>query len=83
MRIVAYRNGNNLIKRLSPDGINRNSPVFKFLQVQQDNRVDLLIAFRVIRQDLNGNLTILWKELNRKRSPEINFKGGEELSDFK
>lgn len=83
VRIVAYRNGNNLIKRLSPDGINRNSPVFKFLQVQQDNRVDLLIAFRVIRQDLNGNLTILWKELNRKRSPEINFKGGEELSDFK
>ena len=83
IRIVAYRNGNNLIRRLPKEGTTRESPVFKFAKVQEDNRSDLLVAFRIIRQEADGNITIVWKELAKKRSPEINFKDGEEMSDIR
>jgi hypothetical protein len=38
-----------------------------------DERDDLTVAFRVLRKDKAGNLTILWKELLRKDAPKIKF----------
>ncbi len=36
-----------------------------------DRREDIFIAFRIIRQDADGSLTILWKELDSKKSPRL------------
>lgn len=38
-----------------------------------DERDDLTVAFRVLRKNKTGNLTILWKELARKDAPKIKF----------
>lgn len=38
-----------------------------------DERDDLTVAFRVVRKDKAGNLTILWKELARRDAPKIKF----------
>ena len=82
-RIVAYRNDNNLARRLPREGLAADNPVTSFQMVQADNRFDLLVAFRVIRREADGNLTILWKELTRKKSPVITFDRDQELADFK
>lgn len=36
-----------------------------------DKRKDVIVAFRIVEKDREGNVTILWKELQRKESPEI------------
>lgn len=36
-----------------------------------DKRVDVIIAFRIVRRDEDGSVTILWKELDRKNSPKV------------
>lgn len=36
-----------------------------------DNRVDVLVIFQVVRRDDDGTLTIVFRELERKRSPRI------------
>ncbi|CAN5322880.1 hypothetical protein BH20ACI1_BH20ACI1_24300 [soil metagenome] len=38
-----------------------------------DKRKDIIVAFRVIRLVPNENVTIIWKELDEKNSPEIVF----------
>jgi hypothetical protein len=43
---------------------------------------DLILAFRVIRQDADGSLTILWKEMGKRKSPKITFEKNEPLSNF-
>ena len=83
IRIVAYRNGNNLAKRMATEAVTVDSPVTSFATVQADNRFDLLVAFRIIRRESDGNLTILWKELARQKSPVITFEKDEKLADFK
>lgn len=34
-------------------------------------RADVIIAFRVVRLDLNGSATLLWKQLQKKDSPTL------------
>jgi hypothetical protein len=83
MRIVAYRNGNDLfgLGERAPAG-SRN--IIQGLQtVQQDNRMDMLVAFRVVRQGDSADLTIVWKELSRQKSPKITFGKHEKLADLK
>lgn len=36
-----------------------------------DKREDIFVAFRIIRKDDDGSITILWKELDSKKSPKI------------
>jgi len=36
-----------------------------------DKRKDVIVVFRVVEKDEAGNVTILWKELQEKDSPEI------------
>lgn len=38
-----------------------------------DNRIDMILVFRIVRRENNGALTVLWKELHRKDSPKITF----------
>lgn len=41
--------------------------------LEGDKRIDLTLAFRVIRKDSDGGITVLWKELQRRESPKIKF----------
>ncbi|MCB1023165.1 MAG: hypothetical protein KDB79_02165, partial [Acidobacteria bacterium] len=36
-----------------------------------DKRRDIIVAFRVIRKDDEGRITVLWKELQNKKAPRI------------
>jgi hypothetical protein len=38
-----------------------------------DKRVDVTLAFRVIRIGEDGSVTILWKELQRKEAPKLKY----------
>jgi len=82
-RIIAYRNGNNLLRRLPLEGLSLDNKVIAFQKVQTDNRLDLLVVFRIIRREADGNITLLWKEIERRKSPVITFRKDQELSDFK
>lgn len=42
-----------------------------------DRREDVFVAFRIIRKDEDGSITILWKELDSKKSPKINREKAE------
>jgi len=83
MRIVAYRNGNNLDRRMAREGVGPDHPVMMFKKLEEDNRIDILVGFRVVRREEDGNLTIVWKELERKKSPVLRFAQDEEMTDLK
>ncbi|MGQ0541286.1 MAG: hypothetical protein ACT4O9_05455 [Blastocatellia bacterium] len=82
LRIVAFRNRNNIERRMSRDGLIVDDPKLNFSRIQTDNRIDVTIAFRVVRQDADGNVTIIWKELSRQKAPVIVFDDEQEMVDF-
>ncbi len=43
----------------------------EYNEMNFDKRNDITVVFRVVEKDPNGDLTILWKEITRKTSPEI------------
>ena len=64
LRSVAYRG-----KFVRYDGNTTKTDMTK-----GDTRDDVIIAFRVIKKDSAGNVTIVWKELSRKVAPLIDLK---------
>ena len=85
IRIIAYDIGNTVGKRLRRDHLTGKNPqkTRMFSMLRYDNRKDMIIAFRVIRRDDDGNISILWKELSKKSAPKIVFDDRQEFSDFK
>ncbi|MEZ5429220.1 MAG: hypothetical protein R2747_23435 [Pyrinomonadaceae bacterium] len=71
LRVIAYRLQNKFVDELSRGP--RTDAKMKLLVLENDERTDLTVAFRIIRKDADGNLTIIWKELDKKKSPEIVF----------
>lgn len=47
---------------------------FRYDILDGDKRIDLTIAFRVIRKNDDGSLTLLWKELDRRDAPKFKFR---------
>ncbi len=45
-----------------------------FNEFDFDKRFDIIVAFRIVRKDSDGSVTILWKELSRKDSPKIKYQ---------
>lgn len=45
----------------------------EFDELRFDKRKDIIVAFRIIRLVPNESVTIIWKELDEKKSPEIVF----------
>ena len=81
LRVVAYRNENKTVNRLLANATANDR---KFINLNYaDKRIDLIVAFRIIRQDKNGSLSILWKILNRQDAPKIVFAKNEKVSDIK
>lgn len=62
MRLVAYRGK-----------LMRVSMGFIYNVLSEDDRSDLIVAFRIIRKE-NGMATLLWKELERKKAPKIKVR---------
>lgn len=46
---------------------------FRYDMLGGDNRIDITVAFRVIRKNDDGSLTLLWKELDRRDAPKFKF----------
>ena len=67
MRVVAYRLQGKFLNKTKNI---QNETNIRFSMLEQDERVDMVVAFRIIRKATAGNLTIIWKELNKKKSPE-------------
>lgn len=63
LRVIAYRGS-----------FYRNFRGWIFNLLEGDKRVDVIITFRIIRKDEDGNVTILWKELDRKKSPKMEYE---------
>ena len=82
LRIIAYKNGNNLQRRLSKAAMTVDDPVRGFETLLTDNRVDMVVAFRVIRRDEHDNLTVLWREVSRKKAPVITFPDEHGMADI-
>lgn len=38
-----------------------------------DKRIDITVAFRVVRKNTDGSVTLLWKELERRDAPKFQF----------
>lgn len=81
VRLIAYRSENKVADRFFR--IEPNAAELKHLVVNYDKRADMILAFRVLRQDADGNITILWKQLSRQPSPKIVFEKNEKLSDIR
>lgn len=54
----------------------------RFAFINFDKRKDLIIAFRIIRKEDDGNITIVWKELLSQKTPKLNYRKNEKLEDF-
>ena len=63
LRVIAYKGS-----------IFRTYQGFRFDLLDGDKRIDLTLAFRVIRKEKDGGLTLLWKEMARRESPKIKFE---------
>lgn len=63
LRSIAYRG--NLVRTVG--GISYD-------ELEFDKRKDIVVAFRVVRRDADGNVTILWKELSSKNAPKLKEK---------
>lgn len=60
MRVIAYR------------GIlMRSFRGFHYDLLGGDDRMDLTLAFRVVRKEDDGSVTLVWKELERRESPKL------------
>ena len=63
LRVVAYKGS-----------VLRTYRGFRFDMLAGDKRIDLALAFRVVRKDNDGSVTIVWRELARRESPRLKFE---------
>lgn len=63
LRVIAYRG--NII---------RSFRGYHYDLLGGDKRIDLTIAFRVVRKEDDGSLTLVWKQLERRESPKLKYQ---------
>lgn len=51
---------------------------FSYNELDFDKRSDVIIAFRIVRRDADGAVTILWKQLQKQNSPKTKWKENQE-----
>lgn len=62
MRSIAYRGK-----------FERSVSGVKYNEMDYDKRKDIIVVFRVVEKDANGDLTIIWKEISENESPKFKF----------
>ena len=78
---TAFENTTYVLRTIAYRGsITKTIPGFPWAYnlLEGDKRIDVIIAFRIVRKDSDGSLTLLWKELQRKDSPKINLSKKEQ-----
>ena len=63
LRVVAYKGS-----------VFRSFRGYRFDVLFGDKRIDLTIAFRVIRKEADGAATLLWKEIERREAPRLELR---------
>lgn len=63
LRVIAYKG--NIIKSFRG---------FRFDLLAGDKRIDLTLAFRIVKKEADGGITIVWRELARRESPRIKIE---------
>ncbi len=63
LRVVAYKGS-----------VYQSFRGFRFNLLEGDDRADLMLAFRVVRKEQDGSLTLVWKELERREAPRLKFE---------
>ena len=73
LRVVAYRRDVELVLDERQKRMVQATPALKALfdPLTGDRRDDVIIAFRVLEKNGLGDVTLIWKELARKNSPEV------------
>jgi hypothetical protein len=72
-------NGKYLFRNVAPLGENVTYALrviayrgdFARTILEEDERKDILVAFRIVRNERDNGITLLWKELSRKESPQL------------
>ena len=68
VRIIAYQ----------PDEFSKNlkstKDLYDFIQLEEDKRADIIMAFRVVEINNDGSIWVLWRELFRRDAPKLVFK---------
>jgi len=78
-RFIAYKNQSRPSSKITGS---RND-ISKYGRLKYEKRIDLTIAFRIVRKDEDGSITILWKELKHQNSPKLIFEKNDKSSDIK
>jgi len=78
-RFIAYQRQSLPSSKIA--GLSKD--ITQYEKLKYDERIDLTIAFRVVRKEKDGDITILWRELKRQKSPKIIFGKDNQLSDVK
>ena len=74
LRVVAYRMPIKVQLFLGDDpAFNNQNLKFSYPINEFDKRDDIIVAFRIIRKEKDGNVTIVWKELSRTDAPKLVF----------
>ena len=82
IRIIAFRVSYADIIGIEKEGAGSDQEK-RLLFVNYDRkRRDKIIAFRVLRKNSDGSLTILWNELADKKSPTLKFSRIEESKEL-
>ena len=63
LRVVAYKGS-----------VFRSFRGYRFDVLFGDKRIDLTIAFRVVRKDTDGSATLVWKEIERREAPRLELR---------
>ena len=72
--LPAVENNTYILRSVAFKGVAaREERGFRFNELEFDKREDLIVAFRVVRKDFNATATLLWKILQSKPSPVLNF----------
>ncbi len=67
VRIIAYQT-DEFIKNLQ-----NTKDVYDFIQLNEDKRADIIMAFRVVEVNNDGSVWVLWRELSRQNAPKFLF----------
>jgi hypothetical protein len=73
LRVIAYKNNNSIADKADGRKYGRRDLGFPKI-LQEDERDDVTVAFKIVRRDIDGGVTIVWKELKRISAPAITFE---------
>lgn len=70
--LPAAENTTFALRSIAYDGIlPRTIQGITYNEFEFDKRRDVIVAFRVVRRDSDGNINILWKQLENKKAPGL------------